>query len=216
MKSHSEFEQNDSNSIFSPKIDKDFVLSKEDNACLIKIDAFQNNYNFNSNPNYSSHINPRSGVSLKHMDVKAKNKKNIYDMNSIEKLKPNRDNSEIGKPSTFSNYSNYMVKNNKYHFDHEEMPFRSKMKINSSNNLGNVNTKYEEIPSFQPPRNRSFMMRQKQLKEKNNLKTQNNLKRNKSKKLNRIKKTFEFNPDVSIRSQKTSKNTDRNREGCKE
>jgi hypothetical protein len=214
MRSQSELEQNDSNSIFSPKIDKDFVLSKEDNSCLIKIDAFQNNYNFNSNPNYSSHVNPRSGISLKHMEAKSKIKKNIYDMNSIEKLKSHAEQIEMGKPTTYSNYSNYLVKKKKNHFDHEDMPFKSKMKINSSNNLGNIKS-HDEIPSFQPIRNRSFMIRQKQMRDQQGCKTRTNAKKNATKKLNKIKKTFEFNADVSIRSQKTTKNTDRNREGCK-
>ena len=215
MKSHSEFEANESNSIFSPKIDKDFVLSKEDNPCLMKIDTFQNNYHFNSKLSCSVKEKEKSkaGVSLKNLElpVKKVDKNNIYEINSIEKFQQKKRQDNLQMTSNYSNYSNYVSRTKFSNFENEE---RFAKKINSSNNLPEGGKTEKELPSFKPVKNKSFNLRQNQVANlKANLGAYSK-KKGGSRRMNRIKKTFEFPGNVSLKSQKTQKNTDRNRE-CK-
>jgi hypothetical protein len=218
LKSNSELEGNDSNSIFSPKIDKEFVLSKEDNNCLLKMETNQNNYNFNSNPNYSLNIKSRPGVSLKNLDksLNKSGKDNIYEINSIEKYHHMRDKQEFVIPSNYSNYSNYVVKKNSSTFQTEDRKLKNKIKINSSNNLSDYEVKKKkEMPSFQPIRNRNFILKQKnQISSKTKIQDHLKQKKKESKKINNKKYKFNFKGNELNTSLKTQKSKDRNREGC--
>lgn len=156
VKSHSEFEANDSGSIFSPKIDKDFVLSKEDNVSLSRAGGSQNQYHFQSNPHFSVQLQSRPEASLKNLDRSLDPPGNIYQVNSIEKLPLPKGAPECGLPGNFSNYSNYIRKKSST-FAKDLKKFKGK--INSSNNLSDFE---KEVPSFQPSRNRSFLLKQRQ------------------------------------------------------
>lgn len=216
LRSHSELEANESNSIFSPKIDKDFVLSKEDNQCFAKTEAFQNNYNFHSNPDYPSRGHARVGVSLKNLEQQPKlpDKRNIYEVNSIEKFPLRRDKFDLRATSNFSNYSNYVGQSG--HHRAAKGLFKSQLKVSSSNTLNDMPQKeFIELPSFKPA-TAEGPGPQRRLRETSGEYPKNVKKKKLSiKKLNRLKKTFEFVGDVSTRSRRTPRNTDRNREGCK-
>lgn len=219
LRSHSELEGNESNSIFSPKIDKDFVLSKEDNTCFLKAEAFQNNYNFNSNPNYASRANSRAGVSLKNLEQpqKPSNKQNIYEINSIEKFSSRKDTFELRATSNFSTYSNYVGKTGHLRPGQEKGLFKSKVKMGSSNTLSEPQTKeFIEMPSFKPTCEKRFPLAQRPNQDmRSSFKGKHKKKKLSIKKLNKIKKTFEFVGDLSIKSRRTPRNTDRNRDGRK-